>query len=565
MPLVPFLCLIDTGPCADSNFNFCFSEKHVPSKKKWVKDEREVLKKKSPFGGNPEFYRAFPIRVEMQRSLSKNTLADQELGEGTRSDGSGQGKDGRTGTAGAVAEHGWASVALLLAIVPVCAAASHILTPPEPDGRELSEAAWYSVDIVKASQRNLAGLDGFLSAVSSASNPSQILHRVVPVLSCTAGPQAALKVLVAYVAADVSNLALKWPLQGDRPFWMDAAVRQFGSNTCEVGFGMPSGHVQVTVAGYATVATLFRNRIFDSVVIATVGLYSPCSCCASSCADFSAPQVLLTALSRVHMGAHTPLQVACGGIAGLATARGVHLSERVLLRWGSPTLPNATRLCFSAAAAVGIIIFIAAENAALLSQGLAIYASVSHAISACRGGLHAVVSSARGIARDVGALLGGVVGVSVLHLGGAGSASPHLPAGRRFAVRSRHPLYTHPNYACLFEVFVFCLSADLILFSTPCPRSMFVQVWHSAAALAATELVLRLSDGAHDVCFLMLHARPSSDLPGEGTQRAGVTAGVMHGLGQEEASTVAVFAKYFLLLAFGVGISPRAIKWLLGR
>ena len=89
----------------------------------------------------------------------------------------------------------------------------------------------------------------------------------------------------------------------------------------------------------------------------------------------------------------------------------------------------------------------------------------------------------------------------------------------------------------------------------------YVQVGHFAAGLAATELVLRLSDGAHHVCFLMLHSRPSSDLPGEGTQ----LAGVMHGMGHEEASTVAVFAKYFLLLALGVGISPRAINWLLGR
>jgi hypothetical protein len=141
------------------------------------------------------------------------------------------------------------------------------------DGREFSESAWYSVDIVKFSQRVLADFDDFLSFVSSASNPAQILHRVVPILAFLIGPQAALKVLVAYVAADVSNLALKWPLQGDRPFWMDESVRQFGAqilkstlysdlpskytraltfqnvcqgNTCEVGFGMPSGHVQVT-------------------------------------------------------------------------------------------------------------------------------------------------------------------------------------------------------------------------------------------------------------------------------------------------------------------------------
>jgi len=42
------------------------------------------------------------------------------------------------------------------------------------------------------------------------------------------------------------------------------------------------------------------------------------------------------------------------------------------------------------------------------------------------GGLHAVVSSARGIARDIGALLGGVLGVCVRYLGVSVAVAPRV-------------------------------------------------------------------------------------------------------------------------------------------
>lgn len=252
----------------------------------------------------------------------------------------------------------------MIAIVPAVALLSHVHSPILPSGRKFSEATWYSVDIVKLSQYYLSDFDGFLSFVSSASNPSQILHRVAPLLACTKGPQVALKVLVAYVVADVSNLALKWPLQGDRPFWMDASVRQFGGNTCEVGFGMPSGHVQVTVAAYAIVADAFNSRTANCLVVVAV---------------------MLTALSRVHMGAHTPLQVSCGCIVGLATALAVRTSDRAIMQWGSHRMSNHARFTYAAAVVLLIIGGIAAENGILLSQNVGIYASIPNAVEACRG------------------------------------------------------------------------------------------------------------------------------------------------------------------------------------
>jgi hypothetical protein len=82
-------------------------------------------------------------------------------------------------------------------------------------------------------QAALTPFDDILSFVSSASNPASVLHYLVPVLALF-NQGLALQIVVSYVVADISNLAMKWPLQGDRPYWMDPGVRQFGHNTCEV-------------------------------------------------------------------------------------------------------------------------------------------------------------------------------------------------------------------------------------------------------------------------------------------------------------------------------------------
>lgn len=375
-------------------------------------------------------------------------------------------------------------VLTVILVVPAVAITSHLYNPKLPDGREFSEAAWYSVAIVKLSQQTLSDFDAFLSFVSSASNPAQILHRVIPILACIKGPQTALKVLVAYIAADVSNLALKWPLQGDRPFWMDESVRQFGGNTCEVGFGMPSGHVQVTVAAYAVVAEVFQSKVANTLVILAV---------------------LLTALSRVHMGAHTPLQVTCGCIAGLATALAVRTSDRALTLWGSHRMSNSARLTYGGAAIVALVGFIWMENSFLVSQDIDIYASISKAMHACRGGLHGVVSSARGIARDVGALLGGVVGVCCRYVGIS------VAVGERVSWLD-------------------------LLFS-----------------VVAAEVGLVISGGVEGALLFVLKASSEKalapDMPGGGTWLGVVSA-------DEGAATVAIFGKYCVILTLGMGVAP---------
>ena len=420
----------------------------------------------------------------MRRSGSKSTLEDEPATAAPVPAYDGEDKPDIADDDAPASARRWRSAAMMLAVVPIVAGLSHASTAKMPGGREFSEGKWYSVDIVMYSQEHLTGMDDFLSFVSSASSPSQILNRVVPILACLRGPQVALTVLVAYVAADVSNLALKWPLQGDRPFWMDERLKQFGGNTCEVGFGMPSGHVQVTVAAYLTVAEAMKSKLLHGLVLIAV---------------------LLTALSRVHMAAHTPLQVTCGCVAGLATATAVRASRTAIRQWGSFRMPNKRRVIYGVLAVVTISCFIAVENAVLLALDVEIYTSIANAMKACRGGLHAVVSSARGIGRDVGALLGGVVGVCCRY-----SLSPGGGASSRWSW------------------------LDLVL------------------ALFPVEVGLWLSTTLESLALGMVNTggQTPPDLPGGGGTWLGVIST------GEGAATVCIFLKYFIILALGVGVAP---------
>jgi len=146
----------------------------------------------------------------------------------------------------------------------------------------------WAVNAVIATQSLFSPLDEFLIFVSEATNPASVLHYLVPALTLW-NPPLAIQALAAYVIGDTTNLMLKWPAKGDRPYWMDDRVRQFGGSTCEIGWGMPSGHMQVTVAVYTILSVSVAKSWFTSVVTGIV---------------------VLTAISRVHMGAHTPLQVA---------------------------------------------------------------------------------------------------------------------------------------------------------------------------------------------------------------------------------------------------------------
>ena len=53
---------------------------------------------------------------------------------------------------------------------------------------------------------------------------------------------------------------------------MDPNVRQFGSNTCEVGYGLPSGHMQVRrEIVYQRFADIIALRRTESKILGGLG------------------------------------------------------------------------------------------------------------------------------------------------------------------------------------------------------------------------------------------------------------------------------------------------------
>jgi hypothetical protein len=75
------------------------------------------------------------------------------------------------------------------------------------------------MDSVIFIQRLFSPWDDALAFISSASNPASVIHYVLPVLSLL-DAQLATELLSAYALADITNLLLKWPLKGDRPYWV---------------------------------------------------------------------------------------------------------------------------------------------------------------------------------------------------------------------------------------------------------------------------------------------------------------------------------------------------------
>ena len=114
-----------------------------------------------------------------------------------------------------------------------------------------SAAAWTSSpesDATTLFALTEARISAFMVLGSWFGDPGFCLHFILPYLWGVSGrgaPVVPLAVLFAFLTADATNAWLKWPLEGGRPYWMDARVRQFPM-TCEVGFGDPSGHVMVT-------------------------------------------------------------------------------------------------------------------------------------------------------------------------------------------------------------------------------------------------------------------------------------------------------------------------------
>lgn len=89
---------------------------------------------------------------------------------------------------------------------------------------------------------------------------------------------------------------------------------------------MPSGHMQVTVAVYTILSVVIARRWFTSLVTGIV---------------------ILTAISRVHMGAHTPFQVSCGLASGLLTAYAVMSMGDAIRYWSARQIGAVKRVAYA--------------------------------------------------------------------------------------------------------------------------------------------------------------------------------------------------------------------------
>ena len=109
------------------------------------------------------------------------------------------------------------------------------------------------------------------------------------------GIRAGLQITVHAGIAMVTNTWLKWLIAEPRPFISDESIHAFRATQ---GFGMPSGHAQGAAAVWGGLAWLVRGRRWLVTIMIVL--------------------LVITGLSRVYLGVHSPMQVFVGWLVGLA-------------------------------------------------------------------------------------------------------------------------------------------------------------------------------------------------------------------------------------------------------
>lgn len=253
-----------------------------------------------------------------------------------------------------------------------------------------------------------------------------------------------IELLLGLMMSDVLNALLKWPFQGDRPYWFDERVKEF-SVTCESGFGMPSGHMMVSsCVVFLLLARVPARRRAAAVAIAAVFLF-------------------LLALSRMYVGAHFPGQVTAGAACGLSLGFVIHhwrLESQLSLHFAElqrkASSPRAFLLhaCALGAAASAVILGIAVVEFAVLSLFIDPLISLQLAHDGCEATRVAAAAALRagpadaaaaaaaveeqarfqrdrgpfmGICRDAGVALGGALALALMQLYALAGTPPSPP------------------------------------------------------------------------------------------------------------------------------------------
>ena len=184
-------------------------------------------------------------------------------------------------------------------------------------------------------------LDLFMEWATFFGDPKNILHIVIPVICCIIPVSEestifTMMIVIVQSTSDSLNAYLKWPLAGDRPYWLSELVIQFPM-TCETGFGMPSGHVMVSTA----VLTLFCLKFPKFHYLRIVAFFVVIGVC----------------FSRVHTGAHLPSQSVWGAVCGLVTSWGLfsYLNLDIICQRWLKCESLLTQTCQAATAGAGLV------------------------------------------------------------------------------------------------------------------------------------------------------------------------------------------------------------------
>jgi membrane-associated phospholipid phosphatase len=115
---------------------------------------------------------------------------------------------------------------------------------------------------------------------------------LLPVLYWCVEASLGLKVGIILLLSTSLNDALKIALHGPRPYWISPDVFGYASET---SFGVPSGHAQIAVGVWGTLATRVRKGWGWLIAVLVI---------------------LLIGISRLYLGVHFPLDVILGWMIG---------------------------------------------------------------------------------------------------------------------------------------------------------------------------------------------------------------------------------------------------------
>ncbi len=148
---------------------------------------------------------------------------------------------------------------------------------------------------------------------------------ILPMLYWCIDTGIGLRVGLILSISSITNAALKLAMRGPRPYWYSPAIKAMAS---EATFGVPSGHAQIAVGVWGSMATSIRRRWGW---IAAVSI------------------ITLIGISRLYLGVHFPHDVLLGWTLGALTLWLFNILWEPASKWAAGrSLPQQIGLAFGA-------------------------------------------------------------------------------------------------------------------------------------------------------------------------------------------------------------------------